>query len=487
MASISGTGLDVSSIVSSLMSLEQEPLDKLNTKKSTYNSKSTVLTDFRSQLTTLRSTLRKLADAINDPFKAKTVATSDNSVATATTTSKALASQHTISVQQLAKNHTMLSNTFVASDTSLASSLGAGEKTFSVTLNGTATEVSVEIEAGDTNQEIMKKVASALNDAFDLVEYENENELDEDEINRVNASYIADTSSTGKLVFTSKLTGLENKMELADVSGGLLAALGIDNESVAYNESAGTGGYLYEDSLLDAKIIFDGISITRASNEIDDIVDGLTIDLVNTQKTGDAAVSLTVKADYESIKASIESFISVYNTTLNYVRAKTAVTSDSRGILADNLTFRSLVSDLRAAASGAVSGEAAAAFKQLSEIGITADSTGALSISDTSALQKAISSKSESVSALFRGEGGILERMQDLLEPFLGADGYIDSSVRTNSSQIKTVDEAIKRMEARLEKRKEFLTNQYTQLNEVISSYNSTVSMVQQIQSYLNN
>jgi len=484
MASISGSGLDVSSIVSSLMSLEQEPLDALNSKKSTYSSKSTVLSDFRSELTTLRTTLRNLADAITDPFKAKTVATSDNSVATATTTSKAIASQHTISVQQLAKNHTMLSNTVVASDTSLASALGEGEKVFSVTINGTATEVTVDVAAGDTNEEIMRNVASALNDAFDAVEYDEEEEEDE-ESNRVNASYVADTSSTGKLVFTSKLTGLENKMQLADVSGGLLAALGIDNESVAYNESSGTGGYLYEDSKLDAKIVFNGISITRASNEIDDVVDGLTINLVNTQDSEDTAVSLTVKADYDSIKASVESFISAYNKTLSYVRAKTEVTSDSRGILADNLTFRSLTSDLRAAVTSAVSGSAAAGFKQLSEIGITTDSNGALTISDSSALQKAISSKSEAVSSLFRGTGGVLERMQSLLSPFLGADGYIDSSVRTNGSQITAVDEAIERMETRLEKRRTFLTQQYTRLNEVISSYNSTVSMVQQIQSYL--
>jgi len=121
----------------------------------------------------------------------------------------------------------------------------------------------------------------------------------------------------------------------------------------------------------------------------------------------------------------------------------------------------------------------------LSEIGITASSDGTLSIADSAAFETAVSSDPLAVSNLFRLDGGVAQRIKNILSPYISPNGYLDDSRTSIQSQITSVQESIKRMEDRLTKREEILTRQYTRLAEAISSYQSQMSLIQQFQSII--
>lgn len=469
--SISGTGLDVRGIVSQLMQYERQPLYRLQSKQTALNTKKAVYTDLRAKLSTLRSESRALTDALTDPFTAKTVDSSATAVLTATAGSSATASQHSIFVDQLAQSHTMVSDQLTSSGTDIVSAVGAGTMEFTVTVDGEDVAVQVDVAADDTDEDVLANMVAAINDAF------YDAELDHDVI----ASVVDDTTSTSKLVLRSEDTGSDYMMTLADTTGSLLSAIGIDNEAVAATDT--TGGYIYAESALDAKFTLDGIDIVRNSNSVDDVLDDVTLNLLDAQDAEDSAVTLTISVDVASVKASVQGFLDDYNSALTYLRAKTAVSDGVRGDLADDISYRSLVLSIRTAVINQVTGADADDVSMLSEIGITAAADGTLSITDASDFEDAVAADPTAISNLFRDDDGVAQRVEDLLDPFLNANGLIDSSGSILGSQMSTLDEQIERMQDRMESREALLIKQYSKLNEVISSYQSQMSLIQQIQS----
>jgi len=469
--STAGTGLDVRGIVRQLMQIESRPLNTLEKRKSDLGVRTAVLTDLGGKLDALRDEARTLTDPLVDPFGAKTVTSSLATVATATAGSTAVAQQHSLFVTQLARSHTMVSDQVTSAGTEISAALGAGDQTFSVTVDGVATPVTVTIGAGETNETVLQNMVTAINFAFVSV------------TDKISASLVEDTSTTSKLVLTSTETGLDYKMTLADTSGTLLSQIGIDNEAVA--ATGATGGYIYADSVLDAQFTLDGIDIVRSKNAVDDVLTGVTLNLVDAQDGGDSAITLTIAADVESVKTTIQDFLDDFNSALTYLRAKTVTNESERGPLADDFTYRNLALSMRTDATSSVTGVSAGSVEILSQIGITSAADGTLSISEVSDLEDAIAADPAGISDLFRLTDGVAQRIEDLLDPFVNADGFLDRNKSSIQSQAVTVDESIERMQERLDSREAYLMDQYTRLSQVINQFQAQMNLIRQIQSYL--
>ncbi len=133
-----GSGLDVNSIVTALMNVEQRPLTLMQTKGSTLQTEISAFGSLKSQLANLGDVATRLASA--DNWKNYSATSSDSSVVSATTTAKAAAGEHKLTVSQLAQAQVLASGTFAAS----TSTVGSGKLSIEVgtTANGAFTPAS---------------------------------------------------------------------------------------------------------------------------------------------------------------------------------------------------------------------------------------------------------------------------------------------------------------------------------------------------------
>src|SRR5262245_23558604 len=101
-----GSGLDVNSIVSGLMQVEQQPLTRLNQQEASYQAELSAYGTVRSALSALQSSLTTL----NSPssFKVLSATASDSTVLTASAASNAAVGSYNVQVSQLAQSQTLV-------------------------------------------------------------------------------------------------------------------------------------------------------------------------------------------------------------------------------------------------------------------------------------------------------------------------------------------------------------------------------------------
>ena len=96
-----GSGLDVNTLVSKLMSIEQQPLTQLDTQEASYQTKITALGSLKGAVSSLQGAVA----ALNDPtkFTARTASSSDSSVLSGSATTIATPGSYSMVVSSLAQ------------------------------------------------------------------------------------------------------------------------------------------------------------------------------------------------------------------------------------------------------------------------------------------------------------------------------------------------------------------------------------------------
>ncbi len=206
------SGLDTSSIISSLTTVAQKPITLLQSKDDGYNAALTAWQTFNTSLASLQTAVTTLGEP--STFNTASATSSDTTVATVTTLPGATLGDHSLSVTQLAQAQKVVSTPVASGSTALG-------KTGSFTLNG-------------------KTVAISSTDALTDVAVK---------INAAQAGVSATVVNVGpndfRLTLTSNQTGTANTIAASDVSGGVLGSLGIlgsgaaaVRQSVSYTQNA---------------------------------------------------------------------------------------------------------------------------------------------------------------------------------------------------------------------------------------------------------
>jgi flagellar hook-associated protein 2 len=151
----------------------------------------------------------------------------------------------------------------------------------------------------------------------------------------------------------------------------------------------------------DARIRVDGIYMTKSSNTISDIIEGVTLDLMSAD--GDTTVTVTVSNDTAAVQAQISDFVNAYNSLMTTIQAATAYNEDeevAQPLLGDS-TVASIRSSMQTVISSMVQGLSDDAMLfSLAEIGINIGSGGMLSV-DSTELSDALADDFEGVVNLF--------------------------------------------------------------------------------------
>jgi len=355
----------------------------------------------------------------------------------------------------------------------------------------------------------------------------------------------ADGTQAKLPAITDSSAPVTRQYRLSDIAQGrTIASLNIENSNThrdvsitnveIFDPTATNGGLRPLNSVSnsrDAIIAMEGIEITRPSNNIDDIVPGLTL---NVKGVSEKPVELKVSVDRERIKEAIITFVGNYNRLIAEINVLTAPIRDGlrddRGNFARNeradriineltyltpeeaaemrkrvgafsgdTTLNSLKNNLQRTVTAPYPTDLERELSMLAQIGISTNASvgtsgyepanlrGYLQINEEK-LDAALETKAPVIKQLFAtdttgdliADTGVAVNVETLAKPFLDNGGIIALKTNTIDSRIQQDSKRIGTMEKQLAAKEQELKIQYARME-------SAYARMEQMSSSLDN
>ena len=470
MATISsigiGSGLDINSIITQLVAVEQVPLTKLRTEASSLQTKLTTYGKVQSYLSALREASSALTRT--DTWGATTGTSSDPTTVAVTTSATTKTGNYTLEVQRLASAQSNATATFANADTligegSLRIELGAwGAGQTSFTPKAGATAIDITVAAPGATLATLRDQINAAGAG-------------------VTASVLSDATGA-RLVLRSTATGAANgfRIGVTDTDGNNTDAAGLS--ALAFDPSAGVTTMAQALAAGNASATLNNLPISSESNTLANVLDGMSLTL---NRVTTAPVQVTAAQDNTSMRKSLDTFVSAYNDLNKLLADQTkydAATKASGGLQGDSAAV-GIRAQMRAMIG--TTSNASTMFKRLSDIGFDVKLDGSLALNDTK-INNALANVAETkklfanTDLLVPGNNGIATQMRALADRLIGVDGTV--STRSEGLR-KRIDLNQDRQElltdriAQIEKR---LRAQYTALDKTMGQLTGLSSYVTQ-------
>ena len=436
-----GSGLDVESIVSQLMAFERRPLVSLQKQLTDIDARVSAFGELKSALSTFQTAMQDLSTP--SALKVFNSTSGNDDVFTASATNTAAASSFQIDVIRLAERHKFASAELLNTDT-----IG-GKKNDALNIQvGSDPANTLTVDLG---------TASTLGDIRDAINTDAANP-------GVSATIVFGNNGNQKLVLTARDSGAENALTLS-YKGKVTAA------DFGFQEINNIGG---NTALLDAEISVDGYSVTRATNTLDDVITGVTLDLHNADPG--IPYTLDIARDTEAVAGSVQAFADAYNgimTAIDTLRDKELAT--------DSALFsieRGLRSVINTPATGLNSG-----FSYLAEIGVTFSREGVMTVNATN-VERALANNFNAVSELFSTDGqGFANRLDTLVDSWLDIDGLIDGRTDGLDSRKRLLESREESLEYRMGQVEAALFADFSRLDTLLGGMQVTSDfLAQQLQ-----
>jgi flagellar hook-associated protein 2 len=427
-----GSGLDISAIVSSLTTaFGAAQTSQLTNQQNTLDSQVSAYGTFTAALDTLQAALTPLQDPSQLAGFSATVA--DKNIASATTTSDAVAGNYSLLVNNLATVAT-------ATSAPLSGTAAIGTGTLTIAVGGASTVINI-----DSTNNTLAGIAAAINSSPNV---------------GVSASVITTTDGS-RLVLTGTATGAANQIAVTPSGGdGGLAALALTTVPAQ-----------------DASFSINGFPATSGSNVVANAISGVTINLQQASAPA-TPTTLTVSPDTSSAQTSIDAFVTAVNGVLSSIQTLTSYNPSTQvaGPLNGNATLEAFQNQLQSIL-GQFTGSGGA-VKSLTDLGITAGTDGTYTTDDTT-LGNALSASLASVGNLLGGPNGIATQINTLVNGYTQPGGLlatINQGLQTSLTNVSTQQTALAAQMAAYSAR---LTAEYNAMD-------TAVALLRQTQTYLN-
>ncbi|MDH5358620.1 MAG: flagellar filament capping protein FliD [Gammaproteobacteria bacterium] len=436
-----GSGLDVNSIVSQLMALERQPIDKLNKTQSLVNAQISAYGSLKSKVSDFQSAMASLSSLSS--FQVFGATSGDDTLFTATADSTATAGSYAIDVVALAERDKIATKAY----TDTASVVGEGTLTIAT---GTA---SFDVVIDGTNNTVAG-IRDAINDASDNT--------------GVTATIVTDDAGA-HLVLSSDETGTANalKITVADSTDGIN-----DDDAGLSSLAYDVGGAIVHRAAIstaaDSVVKIDGFTVTSSSNTVSGALEGVSI---TAKALGSSTLSVT--RDDSKISASVQKFADAFNALRKEIDKQRSgqLEADSTLLNMERQMFSILNSGTAITGSNQ---------SYLVEAGVTIDKLGVMSV-DSSAMTELLNSDFNSFANLFAApDEGFAFRLDAMAEAWLATDGLIDARESGLKTQVDSIDEQKERIEIRLERVEARIRAQFSALDGLVSSLNATGNFLTQ-------
>lgn len=386
-----GSNLDVNGIVTQLMNLERQPLAQLATKEASFQAKLSAYGTLKSALSALSDSLGALSNPTK--FQAVSAKVSDNTVLTASALKTAALGSYTVNATQLAQSQSLIA----AGQSSTTGSIGAavsstltidfGSITGGTLTNGVYTGATFTADSSIGSKTVT--IASSNNSLQGI----------RDAINAANLGVKATIVNDGgtspyRLVLQSSSTGANRSMRISVSGDATVASL------LNYN-AQGTQSLTQTAAAQDAALTINGVSVSSRSNAVSGAIEGVTLNLA---KAGTTTVS--VEKDVGNVQTAVAAFVKAYNELKGNMDSLSSFNAETRtgGPLLGDGALRAVEGQLRQTLTGTLSGVANSSFSVLSQIGLSFQKDGTLTL-DSGKLSTALSTDVNAVAGLFASIG----------------------------------------------------------------------------------
>lgn len=429
--------VDAASLASQFAGFDVEPFEtRYQNKISTAQSQVSAFSKIKTALDSLDDKIYDLNKYSTSIGKSSTTL-SDDEFFDLTTSSSISNMNMDIFVEQLAASHQVIMD---VDATEMDGAISAGG-TFDITINGETNSLDLTLADEDSNGEISLS---------EFVDYFNANNED------ISASVIR-TDGQMKIMYTSIKTGTDNSFQIsASPDSGLQA-----QATTANDNPVKTG----RDAVIWLGGQGTGTKLVNDSNEYENVIQGVTINLKKAQPVGDETINTVVSPDASATQESIKELITIFNDTLSTINKYTTTGDEenSRGVLASDSSIKGLQSSLKNILRGEFGGV------RLFEIGISFDRNGKLEI-DSEKFEDNIDKVD--LDELFKGDDGVFKQMTSTLDRYTS---FSDGLIKTKRDAL---NENIADYNIELEK----LDDRY---NRLYSQYLSEFNVINNLQAEL--
>jgi len=200
----------------------------------------------------------------------------------------------------------------------------------------------------------------------------------------------------GGLVLTTLATGLAETIQVTADDG----VLGLNPNLGARFGS--DGSLTQTQAAQSAEIEVNGLTITRESNLVTEVINGVTLNL----KSADIGtpINLTLESDSAAIIEKVQGFVDSYNElkVLSNELTKFDLERGDSGLLLGDSTLRTLTSQIRNVMNSIVDGITGSSFRTLSEVGIATNQDNSYLLElDAGKLSRSIEENPNAIVSLF--------------------------------------------------------------------------------------
>lgn len=399
-----GSGIDVSGLVDGLVAAEKAPKtarldsrqEKLDTQISAYGT-------LKSSLSEFQNVLKPLVDA--DTFNARSVSFPTTDLITPNQLdANAQVGSYQMEVLSVAQAQSLASGAVADSK----AALGAGDITFrfgewtsytegggpvGFTQNGDKDALTITLDAEDSLEDLVSKI----NDADVGLQ-----------------ASIIQTDGQSQLLLTTP-SGADNAVEIT-----------ADAALSQFSFIEGTANMTQTQAAADASLKVNGLSVTRETNDIDDVIQGLSFTL-NKANEGEK-VTFSISEDKNTAETAIRDFVEAYNTLYKTMETLTGTSKDEDtgevtvGGLSTDGGAKTIVSQIRQMMTASVSG-IDSGYTALTNLGIRTELDGTLSIDDDE-FKTAIDDNFDLVGTLFSRQSSASNA-----NVTVGYGSYVDKAV----------------------------------------------------------
>jgi flagellar hook-associated protein 2 len=496
-----GSGLDVNSIVNQLVSVERQPLQKLQQRATTIQTQISSWGKLKGLIDTLRTASTGLSTS--GTWSQMQVTSSDTAVVAATKAGAETAApgRYGVTVAQLAQQH-VINSAPIASTEDLRGRLRIELGTYDTgsppgfTPRGDTAAIQLDFTDPSTSLSTIRDAinaasggvsASVITDSSGSRLVVTSTETGRDRAIRMTVSSTTTSSSTsgsttgstggtGGLLgsITSGLSGLTGGTTTTTVNPTGLNALQYDGSSNAQMTQARAAQ--------DAMYAVNGVSMTSSRNQVDGAITGVRLQL---SRVTTNPIDVVVQSDTGGQQKSVDEFVTAYNAVMTQLNADTSYDSVSgkggvfqgdSGVLSVRRRLRELVSQ---------SSTASGTYTRLAEIGLDIRRDGTISINKTK-LDSAMTNRTE-VEKLLSASGsgsedskGLVVRLKALADTLLSSDGDVEIKSDSLQDRLKRNRSDQDRLNARIESTRSRLLRLYQSLDTRVAQLNGLGGYVQQ-------
>ncbi|PUE43285.1 flagellar filament capping protein FliD [Limnohabitans sp. Hippo3] len=501
-----GSGIDIKSLAESLVEAERAPRkqrieNKINKSEAQISGYGAV----KYALSTLKAAFEKLNDASD--FSSISAKASQSSAFSATASALAKAGTFNVQVDQLAKAQRSESVKFSVRNTKINSGekfdlnlTVAGKVIDPITvttatpagiasaINGAKVGVTAQLIDTGSGFQLVLTGQEGLVNSFSLAtsahiptnnvpvvtstSNDNLQVSADNDASAVMVSYIADGDTEATKISLEKVEGL----------WVLPSGESVPLDAVLTLEAQRPLTFSTNQSAQNAQISINGLTVIRPSNRINDVIDGVTLDLY-TQTASEARLDLT--RDATDIKQSIQNLVDAYNEFQDSVKIlgdRKSEIPEFGGVLAGDNLLNAIQSQVRSliTTTSSTPGETVKAARH---VGLSIDRLGVLKL-DESKLDASLQDHFDEVVTMFSAgtnnksvfselPAGLAGRAVKTLDQMMRSTSLLSKQTNTAKSKIESYKAELTQLEERMEKLLTRYTSQFSVMESIVGESTS--------------